>query len=426
MKRISKKNASGNSIYMKIAVVVLGSLFLLANHNQASNRQVSAENIPLKETLEADFTETDAVEKKSAETENTVDNITETKPFKFSRKIQIHIQSDGYRGLFHDRLIVGTEERKEYYQAGDGTNVVLSPEAFHTEALTVYSLNRTCGNPRYHGTLHITDRPEGLLLTNEVELEDYLQGVLPSEMPAGYPEEALKAQAVCARTYALYQQLQGAVLDDSTNFQVYNNVASDERCNAAIAATAGEVLVDGKGNPAEIYYYSTSALDEAERSENWYRWEYANEQMSAVNLATRINNCQPGTIREPSKCKFYGMEITGHRGDGRAQELELSTTEGTVCVVGEYAIRLVLCDGVSKAVLQDGTEVTMEKLIPSGFFSMETIQKGKFMIGYRLSGGGFGHGNGMSQNGAKAYANQGESYEEILARYYPDLKLESR
>ena len=70
--------------------------------------------------------------------------------------------------------------------------------------------------------------------------------------------------------------------------------------------------------------------------------------------------------------------------------------------------------------------MTMEKLIPSGFFSMETIQKGKFMIGYRLSGGGFGHGNGMSQNGAKAYANQGESYEEILARYYPDLKLESR
>lgn len=46
------------------------------------------------------------------------------------------------------------------------------------------------------------------------------------------------------------------------------------------------------------------------------------------------------------------------------------------------------------------------------------------MIGYRLSGGGFGHGNGLSQNGAKAYARQGFSYEEILARYYPDLHLE--
>ena len=56
--------------------------------------------------------------------------------------------------------------------------------------------------------------------------------------------------------------------------------------------------------------------------------------------------------------------------------------------------------------------------------SIETIQKGKFMIGYRLSGGGFGHGNGMSQNGAKAYANQGDTYREILARYYPDLHLE--
>ena len=92
--------------------------------------------------------------------------------------------------------------------------------------------------------------------------------------------------------------------------------------------------------------------------------------------------------------------------------------------MGEYAIRTVLCDGVSRAKLKDGTEIVMEKLIPSGFFSIETIQKGKFMIGYRLSGGGFGHGNGMSQNGAKAYANQGDTYREILARYYPDLHLE--
>ena len=411
---------------MKVVVGVWGSLFLLMNSTKEEKLSEGEQTAFL-----ADKGMDTAVECETAEpTEETaVDNTfledpPETESVKLPGQIQVCIQNNGYQGLFHEQVSVGTGERKEYYRAGEGANVILSPESFQTDALTIFSIRRSQGYPAYYGTLHITDTPEGLLVTNEVDLETYLQGVLPSEMPAGYPEEALKAQAVCARSYALYQQMQGAVMDDSTNFQVYNNVAPDARCNAAIAATAGTILVDREGNPAEIYYYSTSALDAAEAEENWYRWEYDNEKMSAENLANRINACQPGTIREPGKCKFYDMEVTSHREDGRAQELELSTTEGKVQIVGEYAIRGVLCDGVSKAVLQDGTEIVMKKLIPSGFFSIETIQGGKFMIGYRLSGGGFGHGNGLSQNGAKAYARQGFSYEEILARYYPDLHLE--
>ena len=426
MKQISKRHSSKSIVAMKVVVGVLGSLFLLMNSTKEEKLSEGEQTAFL-----ADKGTDTAVECETAEpTEETaVDNTfleepPETESVKFSGQIQVCIQNNGYQGLFHEQVSVGTGERKEYYRAGEGANVILSPESFQTDALTVFSIRRSQGYPAYYGTLHITDTPEGLLVTNEVDLETYLQGVLPSEMPAGYPEEALKAQAVCARSYALYQQMQGAVMDDSTNFQVYNNVAPDARCNAAIAATAGTILVDREGNPAEIYYYSTSALDAVEAEENWYRWEYDNEKMSAENLANRINACQPGTIREPGKCKFYDMEVTSHRENGRVQELELSTTEGKVQIVGEYAIRGVLCDGVSKAVLQDGTEIVMKKLIPSGFFSIETIQGGKFMIGYRLSGGGFGHGNGLSQNGAKAYARQGFSYEEILARYYPDLYLE--
>ena len=429
MKKIRKSHSSKRIGVMKVAVIVFGSLFLLVNSTKEEKLSEKERTAFL-----ADKGVDTATERETTETmeETAVDDTAmddtsqeETESVTFSGQIPVCIQNNGYQGLFHEQVIVGTEERKEYYRAGEGVDVVLRPESFETDALTIFSIRRSQGYPAYYGNLHIVDTPEGLLVTNEVDLETYLQGVLPSEMPAGYPEEALKAQAVCARTYALYQQMQGAVLDDSTNFQVYNNVAPDARCNAAIAATTGKILMDGEGNPAEIYYYSTSALDAIEAEENWYRWEYDNEQMSAENLANRINACQPGTIREPGKCRFYGMEVTSYREDGRAQELEFSTTEGNVRVVGEYAIRTVLCDGVSKAVLQDGTAVVMERLIPSGFFSLETIQKGKFMIGYRLSGGGFGHGNGLSQNGAKAYAKQGFSYEEILARYYPDLQLES-
>lgn len=424
MKKYKARQDSIRTLVFKLTIVLFGGIFLSGQSLNKKETPVDSE-----EYVEEEKGWTKPKNIQESKTQNMPEtNIQDNSliPMEDSPALQINIQSDGYQGLYHKEIVVGTEKYKEIYHAGDGIDVILTPEAFGTEVLTVFSITRSQGHPAYGGTLRITDTPEGLLLVNEIDLETYLQGVLPSEMPADYPTEALKAQAVCARTYALYQQEQGAVIDDSTNYQVYNNVAADERCNEAIRDTAGEILTDEKQNPAEIYYYSTSATDAVESKENWYHWEYANTQMSAYNMATRINSCKPGTIQHPSRCKFYDMEITLYRQDGRAQQLKFTTTEGCVYIDGEYVIRTVLCDGVSEVCLQDGTGIVMEEMIPSAFFTMETIQKGKYVIGYRLSGGGFGHGNGMSQNGAKAYANQGYSYEEILARYYPDLKLESQ
>ena len=80
-------------------------------------------------------------------------------------------------------------------------------------------------------------------MINELYLEDYLKKVVPSEMPASYEKEALKTQAVCARTYA-YRQIQGntygaygADVDDSTSFQVYNNTQTNERTDQAVDET---------------------------------------------------------------------------------------------------------------------------------------------------------------------------------------------
>ena len=82
-------------------------------------------------------------------------------------------------------------------------------------------------------------------------------------MPASYEKEALKAQAVCARTYA-YRQIQGnaygqygAHVDDSTNFQVYNNISTSERTDQAVNETCGQMLFYND-KPIEAFYYSTS------------------------------------------------------------------------------------------------------------------------------------------------------------------------
>ena len=120
-------------------------------------------------------------------------------------------------------------------------------------------------------------------MVNELPLENYLCKVVPSEMPASYQKEALKAQAICARSYA-YRQIMDyaypeyqAHVNDSTDYQVYNNSASQQAATEAVQETAGKVL-KYNGNIITAYYYSTScgktttmaAWGTKEKAENAY------------------------------------------------------------------------------------------------------------------------------------------------------------
>ena len=104
---------------------------------------------------------------------------------------------------------------------------------------------------------------QGIVLVNELPLEEYLYAVVPSEMPASYPQEALKAQAVCARTYAYRYILRagipelGAHVDDTTAYQVYHNIEEHAASTTAVKETDG-VLLTYEGEAAGNYYYSTS------------------------------------------------------------------------------------------------------------------------------------------------------------------------
>jgi len=115
----------------------------------------------------------------------------------------------------------------------------------------------------YEGSFEIRKYDEGYCVVNELPLENYLCAVVPSEMPASYELEALRAQAVCARSYACIQlakdQYAGfaANVDDSTNYQVYNKQERNEKTTRAVQDTVGEVL-RYNGDIAEAYYYSTS------------------------------------------------------------------------------------------------------------------------------------------------------------------------
>jgi stage II sporulation protein D len=112
----------------------------------------------------------------------------------------------------------------------------------------------------YRGALLISASGSGLIAVNALDLEDYVRGVVSGESPAGWPPEALKAQAVAARTYALTTHAGGAAFDQwaDTRSQVYRGVAAETpSTDAAVQATKGQVVTYG-GQPATTYFFSTS------------------------------------------------------------------------------------------------------------------------------------------------------------------------
>lgn len=142
--------------------------------------------------------------------------------------------------------------------------------------LQVASIDRTHGKPQYRGRFELALNPakEKLRLINEVGIEHYLYQVVPSEMPASFGLEALKAQSTAARTYALTDYLTsrfadlGFHIDDSTLSQVYNNQAENALTTQAVQATAGIIMKSGT-ELVDARFYSTSGGYGASKHEVW-------------------------------------------------------------------------------------------------------------------------------------------------------------
>lgn len=431
--------------------------------------------------------------------------------------IRVVIKDTGYGGAYHERVELTADtaftlrfgnydsmESREY-EAGDivsidagseffsGERIYIEPEAL-TGRIQLLSVERAQGNPEYRGKMEISRTAEGLVVVNELLLEEYLYSVVPSEMPSSYPLEALKAQAVCARTYA-YRHMQhsgiagfGAHVDDSAAYQVYNNIAENAQSTKAVKETSGSLLYYGD-ELCGSYYYSTScgfgtdagiwksdgdedtsylqakrigegepgydggemaeednfasfisqAYDsDYESGEAWYRWTYESKEadgdrlLAAMQRRYEVNdglvltrNDEGEFESKPVKRlgKVKDISIIKRGSGGVADELLIEGTENTFKVISEHNIRYVLNNGVSKVVRQDGSEVASPSLLPSGYFSIATSKEDDIVVGYILSGGGYGHGVGMSQNGAKAMAKKGFSFGEILTFFYRSCEI---
>jgi stage II sporulation protein D len=255
-----------------------------------------------------------------------------------------------------------------------------------------------------------------LVAVNSVDLEQYVAAVVASEVPPGWPAEALRAQAVAARTFAVAQKVaQGAGarahLGASVLDQVYRNAARPPQAALEAArATAGEVLTWGAAPIAA--WFSASCGGVSESAEAAFHLE-----PGAAPYARGGENdgdVREWTVRVPlseitaalrkahrMEAEIRGVTVQSRTASGRAQELGLETAAGSRRLL---AVELRQLLGYGR--------------IPSLFF--ELSGEGSTAV---FRGRGSGHGVGLCQWGARGRALSGASYREILAHYYPGADL---
>jgi stage II sporulation protein D len=270
-----------------------------------------------------------------------------------------------------------------------------------------------------------------LTVVNVLPFEQYLKGVVPSEMPASWPKEALKAQAVAARTYALYELTSegglgdsllekegaGAQIDDTIGYQAYAGIQKAAATDQAVEDTAGEVITY-QGNLVKAFFHSDSGGHTEDAGNVWgtsMPFAVGKPEIYPAKLAVR-SGWETKAKLKVVQSSFQGRgalsassELTGFAVapadsllSGRAKAITLETKGGGVKV--------------------PGTQFSHVLHLRSSLLRFELPQNGEV----KISGKGFGHGVGMSQWGARVMAEHfHKPYKEILGFYYTGVKVES-
>ncbi|HBN09706.1 MAG TPA: sporulation protein [Cyanobacteria bacterium UBA8530] len=247
----------------------------------------------------------------------------------------------------------------------------------------------------------------GLLVINRLPIDEYLYGVVPSEMPASWPIESLKAQAIAARTYAIANlglfARQGFDLRPTIDNQVYGG-AQNERIpsNQAVDSTRGEV-VTYNGRVIRAYYHSCAGGYTESSETVWGK---------AIPYLQAVPDFDQEAPRYLWQKTFSKEALSSLLGMGSVREI-LPLQRG-------YSGR------ISHLKVVGSTEKTMtgeQFRKATGLFStLFNVQSD--LNAFTFSGRGFGHGLGLSQWGAKALGEKGYLYPQILRHYYPTASLD--
>ena len=290
--------------------------------------------------------------------------------------------------------------------------------------LNLITLSSAGYSYRYRGEMLFLVQEDLLLAVNRLDLEDYLRGVVASEMPSTWPEEALKAQAVASRTYAL--QRAGEARNEAYDLtgdqysQMYTGYDGEvPATNQAIQATAGVVL-RYNGEPIQAFFHSSSGGFTENSEDVWLDpLPYIKAKIDPYDLNENHYNWQvtynPGQLLE--RLADYGefnsitdLNCTYTASGARIREM---TVSGLDYANNPLEIKIANADRVRAALGLKSALVTVDK----------TYGLDNRLAWVSFSGSGFGHGLGMSQYGARGMALLGYDYREILQYYFTDITL---
>ena len=266
------------------------------------------------------------------------------------------------------------------------------------------------------GLVRLIRRGKGLLIVNHVDLEEYVKGVVPAEVNSSWHHEMLKAQAVAARTYALYQHMLSLSRDydvaASTQDQVYRGRHGiNERVEQAVESTRG-VVVTYQNAPIYAAFSSTAAGLTEDATVVWLKdLPYLKGVECPFDLASPYYQWKRSFKVETleSNLRQLGFDVgtiatltpLAHSRSGRVATLRLLHSKGELILRGEELRRAV------------GYTV-----VPSTQFTIDSVGEEVMISGY-----GAGHAVGLCQWGAKELAELGYPYTSILLYYYPGTEL---
>lgn len=318
---------------------------------------------------------------------------------------------------------------------------------------------------RYRGLIEILPSVNNkITAVNELEMEDYLYGVVPLEMPPNWPLEALKAQAVASRTYALYNLSKwekfGFDISASTVDQAYEgyeaenimtNKAVDETKEQYILydgrpimalyhADSGGITEDGKDVFGIDIPYLKPVEDSFGKDSPYSTWEAS---FSLKDISEKIGKT------DASVGEIQGISVIEKTSSGRVKEIMIQGTSANKILSGSEIRNLLQLKSslfyiqggdASLFIISGGNDkqnISLKKraiISRKGLFSVP--DQGAFVAGesgikqisaggdnYEFYGRGWGHGVGMSQWGARGMAEEGYNYKQILQHYYKNVEI---
>lgn len=401
----------------------------------------------------------------------------------------------------HEPLTVITSEPKQTQiaansllklSAQNGKLLLLSGNSrIETNSLTLKSLNDApilipnlkregSSKPQYRGDLEISSKQNKLQVVLTSNLESYLRGVLSSEIPASYHPEAIKAQAVTARTYALRPRIDHApdgfnVCDSYLCCQYFAGIPQriDSRYERAIAETKGQIITyddkpilalfsacagghtenyencfsdpkTGAFPPPEIPYlkgvsegnlpagypseiamralFNISRPDTCDGASSRFRWKLnftANQLESHMHHVAETlldDKLMAPFIYPPPSTKFghiQKFEVTKRGVAGTAISLTVHTSTGPWIIKKELVIRNLF----------KNPELNVTRLMSARVIFDHKEDSNGLLSNLTIFGFGWGHGVGLQQHGAQGLALKGQTYNQIVAHYFPNTRL---